>query len=93
MMGLPGGSDPRETQRRAVARDLAARAAAREWRKESDRQLLSKSDCYRCAPKLAKYGMGLELKEERQRAIDRRAQIKQRGRELEQRLLRQRGLA
>ena len=90
-MGLPN-TDPREAQRRAVARELAARAAAREWRRESERRCLSKADCITCAPKLAKQGMALELKDAKAQRQARREQVKQRGRELQQRLLHQRGL-
>jgi hypothetical protein len=81
-----------EARRRAVVRDLAARDAAREWRREAARQLLSQQDCLRCAPKLAQHGMMLEARDRKERKQARRDEIRAAAQRVEDQALRRRGL-
>lgn len=86
------GDQQREANRRRVQRDLAARDAAREWKRESQRLMLSTHDAWMLAPPLARHGIGLEKRELKAQQQRRRQQLRDRGMQVESRALRMRGL-
>ncbi|KZR86260.1 hypothetical protein MITS9509_03499 [Synechococcus sp. MIT S9509] len=86
------GDDLREANRRRVLRDLAARDAARAWKRESQRMMLSTRDARKLAPELAKHGFALERRDVREQEKQRRQRIKDRADQLQSRSLRRRGL-
>ena len=86
------GDDPREANRRRVQRDLAARDAAREWKRESQRLMLSSHDAWQLAPPLARHGIGLEKREIKEQQKQRRQQLRDRSMQVQSRALRKRGL-
>ena len=94
-LGIPPqlpGSDPMAARRRAVVRDIAARDALIDWKREAARQLLTPKDARMMAPPLAKRGMVLESKARKEREKARRDEIHAAADRVEQRALRKRGL-
>lgn len=93
-LGIPRqpGFDPMAARRRSVVRDIAAKDALIDWKREAARQLLTPQDARRMAPALAKRGMDLEAKARRQRERARREEIRAAANRVEQGALRKRGL-
>ena len=94
-MGIPPrqpGFDPMEARRRSVVRDIAARDAAIDWRREASRQLLNSQDARMMAPPLAKKGFALESRDRKERIKQRRDEIRAAADRVQDRALRKRGL-
>lgn len=85
--------DPRKAEQARVRRDLAARDAARAWRREAQRLVLSSHDAWLMAPPLARHGFVLERQDEKQRHKQRRDAIRERADRVDQQARRRRGLS
>lgn len=94
-MGIPPrqpGFDPMAARRRSVVRDIAARDAVIDWKREAARQLLTPNDARMMAPPLAKRGMALESRDRKERIKQRREEIRAAADRVQQRALQKRGL-
>ena len=81
-----------DIRRAHVLREMAARDAYLQWPAEAQRLGLTPAETFQQMSGLASYGWGLQQRAQRQARRNRAEQIREAGRQMDHRLLRQRGL-